>query len=300
MRKAIIALCALLTLISAGSLTDEAYKAYRAKDYKKAFELYKKGAQDGDIKAIYNLGVMYEKGLGTDKNPQEANVRYGMVVMALEDAGSLKDPAICKSEMLPYYYKAMRKLAKSEGNGDYMRKYNRLKRLCSGSHTDPFLRKCPAAKVVKKEDRYDLGNFECRLYKKYPRTMKRLLSLHSRYRKARVRFEPQSTESRKEMGQKEKALQQQMKKVASPIIKAYLEEAKACIARAETKGDLKQCEGRFAGVLSDLLQPGPKPTVESEWFFASAEEKKRIEKENREKATAADRQRYLEKIGKYL
>ncbi len=300
MRKLIISLCLLLTLVSAGTLTDEAYRAYRAKDYKKAFELYKKGYEEGNIKAIYNLAVMYEKGLGTGKNPEEADVLYGLVVMALEDTDKLNDPAICKSEMLPYYYKAFRKLAKHEEERDYMKKYRRLKRLCSSAHTDPYLRKCPAAKIVKKEDRYNLKNFECRFYQRYPQAMRKLLSLHSRYREAQVRFRPKSAEIGKEIARKEKTLQQQMKAVASPIIKAYTKVAEACIGKAETKGDLKQCEWQFAGHLSDLLEPGPKPVTESEWFFASPEKKKRIEKENREKATAADKQKYLEKIRRYL
>ena len=289
-----------LALMDAGSLTDKAYRAYRAKNYIRAFKLYREGSREGDLKAIYNLAVMYEKGLGTEKNLEKANVLYGMVIMALQDNDRLNDPAVCKSKMLPYYYKALSKLSNYEENLEYMQKERSLKDLCCESYTDPFLRKCPAARVVKKEDRYRLENFKCHLYRKYPQTMKKLLALHSKYREALTGYRPEDERLRREKIKKNKALKMQIKTTARPIIEAYLKEAETCVEKAETRGELKRCTGLFYSRAADLLQPGPKPIVESEWFFASPEKKKRMAKENRKKATPDDKQEYLEKIRRYF
>jgi TPR repeat protein len=60
---------AMLVLLLAGSCTvcagwDEAVAAERSGDYAKAFAEYRKLADDGDIQALHNLGVMYYNGYG--------------------------------------------------------------------------------------------------------------------------------------------------------------------------------------------------------------------------------------------
>jgi len=296
MKKIIILLFALAAFSSAGTLTESAYKAYQAKHYKKALELYKKAYKEGDIKATYNLAVLNEKGLGTKKDIDEASTLYGMVLMALENVNKLNDPATCKNKMLPYYYKTLKKLAKYENNTSYLKKYKKLKKLCSKSYKNPYLGKCPAAKIIKKEDRYDMHIFDCRLYKKYPRTMKKLLSIHSKYRNTQVRFWPKNANLQQQLIEKEKALLNQMKSVSQPIIKDYLKEGEACIKKAEIKGDLMQCEGIYRGKISDLLMPGPKPVAESKWFFATPKERKQMKKESMKKATSKDKQEYLNRL----
>ncbi len=47
-------------------------KAFRSKDYAKAFESYKLAAQKGDPNAMADLGLLYEKGLGTKQDYAEA------------------------------------------------------------------------------------------------------------------------------------------------------------------------------------------------------------------------------------
>lgn len=296
MKKIIILLFALVAFASASTLTKSAYKAYQAKHYKKAFELYTKAYENGDIKATYNLAVLNEKGLGTKKNIDEADVLYGVVLEALENVNKLNDPATCKNEMLPNYYKTLKKLAKHENNTSYLEKYKKLKKLCSKSYINPYIHKCPAAKIIKKEDRYNINIFDCRLFKKYPRSMKKLLSIHSKYRNAQVRFWPKDANLQKKIQEKDKALLNQMKSVSQPIIKDYLKEGKVCIAKAETKGDLMQCEGMFRGEISDLLMPGPKPIVESRWFFATPKERKKMKEESLKKATPKDKQESLNRL----
>jgi TPR repeat protein len=51
---------------------NEAGVAYEAGDYKKAFLLLEKSARLGHARAQYNLGVMYDNGLGVNTNPKKA------------------------------------------------------------------------------------------------------------------------------------------------------------------------------------------------------------------------------------
>lgn len=50
------------------------------KDYQKAFGWYQKAADKGFVAAIYNIGYSYEHGLGTKKNLKEAESCYSKVV----------------------------------------------------------------------------------------------------------------------------------------------------------------------------------------------------------------------------
>jgi hypothetical protein len=51
---------------------DEAYQAYRDKDYVKAVELFKTEAMAGNVEAQFYLGAMYEYGDGVTRNIEEA------------------------------------------------------------------------------------------------------------------------------------------------------------------------------------------------------------------------------------
>lgn len=51
---------------------NEAGVAYEAGDYRKAFLLLEKSARLGHARAQYNLGVMYDNGLGVAANPKKA------------------------------------------------------------------------------------------------------------------------------------------------------------------------------------------------------------------------------------
>ncbi len=77
-RLAITILTLLLStlLLNSQSLSDQAYRAYKAKDYIKALKLYTKAAQNGEIKAYYALGTFYERGIGVKKDPKKAKKLY--------------------------------------------------------------------------------------------------------------------------------------------------------------------------------------------------------------------------------
>ena len=50
-----------------------AYGLYVQQDYKKAVSWFKKSADNGFSMSIFNLGICHEKGIGVNKNQEEAN-----------------------------------------------------------------------------------------------------------------------------------------------------------------------------------------------------------------------------------
>ena len=90
MRRVIILfLLITLTSLNASALTDLAYKEYKKHHYKKAFRLYKEASdKDKDklsvVKATYNLGIFYYKGIGVKKDLFEAIVYFDVAVMIKE------------------------------------------------------------------------------------------------------------------------------------------------------------------------------------------------------------------------
>ena len=55
---------------------EEADAAYRNKDYATAFKHYRKLADEGDAEASMKLGIMYEGGIGTEKDTAAAHAYY--------------------------------------------------------------------------------------------------------------------------------------------------------------------------------------------------------------------------------
>ena len=68
----------LACLAGCNSLPDmnKAAACYKEKDYRCAFSEYSKAAEQGDLSALSNLGLMYEKGYGVKKDYAEALERY--------------------------------------------------------------------------------------------------------------------------------------------------------------------------------------------------------------------------------
>lgn len=58
--------------IRAEHAVDEAYLAYRSKDYKSAFPLFREAAELGNGEAMNFLGLSYEQGLGVERNTTQA------------------------------------------------------------------------------------------------------------------------------------------------------------------------------------------------------------------------------------
>ena len=87
MKKVVVLLVCAVVLLVGDTVLDksdiessfDAKKAYEQgeafhnnKEYDKAAELFKKACDDGNICGCNNLGAMYEKGFGVEKNEQKA------------------------------------------------------------------------------------------------------------------------------------------------------------------------------------------------------------------------------------
>ncbi len=66
----------LSTIQAFGGTIEDALRAYRNGDYKTAFGLIKPLAEKGDATAQFNIGVMYAKGQGVQKDDSEAAKWY--------------------------------------------------------------------------------------------------------------------------------------------------------------------------------------------------------------------------------
>lgn len=66
----------LLASISFADTFEDGLKAYKSGDYKKALSVWTPLANKGNASAQYNLGVMYEKGIGVDQDYKEVAKWY--------------------------------------------------------------------------------------------------------------------------------------------------------------------------------------------------------------------------------
>jgi hypothetical protein len=120
---------------------DDAYKAYKAHQYKEAFRLYSNAvaaieySQDkrDNFKALYNLARFYDKGIGTKKDKIKAALYYYKAYTIFQD-DVYNDKNICKDTFVPYYIRTMKRLYVFEQNYIYQNKANYLERECGPQH----------------------------------------------------------------------------------------------------------------------------------------------------------------------
>ncbi len=62
--------CVILITACAGS--DKGWEAYQQGDFATALEIWAPLAEEGDAKAQYNLGILYDQGKGVARNPRRA------------------------------------------------------------------------------------------------------------------------------------------------------------------------------------------------------------------------------------
>lgn len=59
-----------------GSELEDGFQAFKAGNYEQALRLWLPIAEKDDADAQYNLGILYQKGLGVEKNPKTAFIWY--------------------------------------------------------------------------------------------------------------------------------------------------------------------------------------------------------------------------------
>ena len=116
---------------------DDAYKAYKTHNYKKAFKLYKNAVEaveysnnkNANFKAYYNLANFYYQGLGVKKNRVKAALYFYKAYEIFKD-DIYKFNSFCHNKMMPYYKKALHKLYILEDNYRYESKKHDLENNC--------------------------------------------------------------------------------------------------------------------------------------------------------------------------
>jgi hypothetical protein len=291
---------ALISWLWAG--TDEAYRAYNKGDYAEAFRLYKEAyKRSGSTKAAYNLGVFYEKGIGVKKNLEEAIRYYEEVETAVMNLYSSR--AICSDrKMLPYYKKSLKKLHRY-AHSDYAAKLlQNIEKECAVKQkelSDPYLATCPAASIVPKADRRnDLAYYDCTLFKRYPKLMKRYLRLDRERRVALARAEASNGRDR-QAAQRAKALHRRIKKLVAPLMRHELRQTIGCIRKASTFGEAEACEMDYVRFADKVM--GCEPTFEGCGFDPNPEESCRRQRLHDQKPLdAAHRQKFIDDLSKRL
>ena len=83
--KCLLSPLLLLLLITApahGAEFEQGFDAYRLQNYEQAFAAFKSAAENGDSRAYGKLGAMYLYGRGTEKDPVNAYIWFGMAALS--------------------------------------------------------------------------------------------------------------------------------------------------------------------------------------------------------------------------
>ena len=218
-----------------GGLNEDAYRAYKNGDEHKAFDLYEKSYNiDGSIKAAYNLGVFYEKGIGTAVNREKAIEYYKKIYEYL--SSQTKFSSICMNPTLPYYKKSLKKLIKFEGRKNYRSLLDKIDRTCNGRNIKNPI--CTRDGEISEKYRDRAGCIDCDIVLRYPRTVKNYFALLDRLNRVKEEFGRSGSQK---LFPKHRRICERIKKTAVPIMREFLKKEIECIKKAKTGMDLTVC-----------------------------------------------------------
>ena len=217
-------------------LTDDAYRAYKKGEESRAFELYNKAWQrEESRKALYNIAVFYEKGIGVRKNLPKA-LEYYRRLAGLVDWES-RESRICRDPMLPWYRKALKKLIRYEGKKSYRYTLETLKETC-GANAAKKGGICTADGNVASRYRDWLGCLDCLLIRRHAGTIRRFLTL-ARQREANDRHFKQTSDMK--YYRAHDRINRRIEKTLAPVMKELTQDTVECVRKAETGSDLNGC-----------------------------------------------------------
>jgi tetratricopeptide (TPR) repeat protein len=223
------------TLLAAG-LTDDAYRAYKKGHYSLAFDLYNKAYEkEGSIKAAYNLGVFYEKGIGVRQNREKAKEYYRRVKDHV--AWDAYSEAICRDPMLPYYRKALRKLIRLGERKEARIVLEQMEERCG----DKAARKggvCTGDGKIASRYRDLAGCIDCAMVRKYPDRVRKFLKLAQERDRYKKRYEKSGDMKVRSAYLK---TNRRIRKLMLPIVREWSLKEIECIRHARTGRELEGC-----------------------------------------------------------
>ena len=240
----------------ANSLEDEAFRAYKSKDYKKAFKLYTTLAKEDNLKSFLMLGLFFEKGIGVKEDKTKAKKLYKHILKRISNT---KDILTSKDyKRVEVAIIALKRLYALSGREDYLRlakKFTKLKENINienselfsstkSQNVDDFLILCPSAKVVAPEDREGLETFDCDLFENFPKRMALFMKLR------RLRFEAMQDRKSRELLRK---IDAKLARVVKPMIEFLQQEVVTCYTNAQTTNDIYSCNYDYLSKSDPLL-----------------------------------------------
>ncbi len=246
MRPIFIAWAIMFTFIHAG-LTDDAYSAYKKGNKTKAFALYTKGAAQGNTKAIYNLAVFYEKGIGTKKNLPEALKLYKKVTLTIKGSNNY----CSSSSQNRYYKKSFKKLAFYTKDSKYTKRLEILESQCVDQENPfmdedrVFMKQCSSAKIIPVKYRQEIFRLPCHYFRHYPKIMKQYMPLYQQITKFK--------RSQNISEAKAKVAERKLRKLVRPILKEIKKKEIICYKKAKTVGDQEHCHMMYITGIDTLF-----------------------------------------------
>jgi hypothetical protein len=234
------------------------------------------------------------------KDLQKAIRYYGEVETAAMNLYSAKE--ICAdTKMLPYYKKSLKKLHRYAHSGYAAKLLKSIEAECAKGNKEPsdsYLAKCPAASIVPKGDRIGLAYYDCALFKRYPKIMRRYLRL-ARERQTYVARAQAANGRDRQAAERAVAAHRKIEKLAAPLMRYELQRAIACTRKASTFGRAEACAMEYRRFADRVM--GCEPVFEGCGFDPNPEASCRRERLHEQKPLdEAHRQEFLGRLFKRL
>ena len=228
------------TLLSANSIEDEAYNAYKLHNFKKALRLYTIDSKSKNLTSMLMVGLFLEKGLGTKQNIPLAIKVYKAIAKEIKFKKDNKDLNTIAIALNRLYILTNKKEYKKLASQvlEYQNR-NKIKQTKApqiatehlNKNIDDYISVCQSASVVDSRYREGITEFDCELFTNFPDRM----ALFMKLRKARF----------KTIDKENKALQakidSKIKELIRPIIKYLQQDTINCYKDAVKSSDIKSC-----------------------------------------------------------
>ena len=297
------------------SLTDAAYKAYKEKQYNKALTLYTKASKHGShrqqIKAYYNLGVFYKKGIGTAKDPKKALKNFRMAALVGQGIIHTMGNTYYNDDTLRIMRDTYRYLSRLEKSDDKRKKAKqnatrietkikeriaakkeaqqeaKYKKREQQKRIATYLRKCPASRIIPTTYRNDIDQINCQYFKHYPELMRKYMPLRAKYKVYAESYESIKLEK----------VNNKIQKILNPILVSLQKKRISCYEKALLRGDLMTCDGNYLSELDSLLMTSSLTNYnDSITQFGSSEAIAQLKKENLKHLTTEEKKNAVSKL----